>query len=73
MASQGRVGSLVLICVCQVLAMMLSVKMLRVIMLISMLRVLSVEGQVLQYDILRDSSRRGYGARPLILWVSNLA
>ncbi len=26
MASQGRVGSLVLICVCQVLAMMLSVK-----------------------------------------------
>ncbi len=30
MASQGRVGSLVLICVCQVLAMMLSVKMLRV-------------------------------------------
>ena len=63
MASQGRVGSLVLICVCQVLAMMLSVKMLRV----------NVKGQVLQYDILRDSSRRGYGARPLILWVSNLA
>lgn len=56
MASQGRVGSLVLICVCQALAMMLSVKMLRV-------RVY-VKGQVLQYDILRDSSRRGYGARP---------
>lgn len=55
MASQGRVGSLVLICVCQVLAMMLSVKMLRMLRV----RVLSVKGQVLQYDILRDSSRRG--------------
>ncbi len=54
MASQGRVGSLVLICVCQVLAMMLSVKMLRVRPL---LRVI-VKGQVLQYDILRESSRR---------------
>ncbi len=28
---------------------------------------LRLEGQVLQYDILRDSSHRGYGARPF-LW-----
>ncbi len=38
MASQGRVGSLVLICVCQVLAMMLSVEG------VEMLRMLKVRG-----------------------------